>query len=47
MGHPHPGPAAEQLHLLIEGALVRGASQDGHRPALAARDLAVLVLDNG
>lgn len=47
LGHTHPERAAEQLHLLIEGTLVRGASQDGQHPAMAARDLAALVLDNG
>jgi AcrR family transcriptional regulator len=45
LGHPDPNGAAEQLHLLIEGTLVRGASAGGRQPALAARDLAVLVLD--
>ena len=44
MGHADPKAAAEQLHLLIEGTLVRGASQDGRHPARAARDLAALVL---
>jgi AcrR family transcriptional regulator len=47
LGHAHPDRAAEQLHLLIEGTLVRGASQDGRHPALAARDLAAVVLDQG
>lgn len=46
LGHPDPEWAAEHLHLLIEGTLVRGASQNGHHPALAARDLAARVLDN-
>ena len=45
MGHPSPAPAAEQLHLLIEGALVMGATQDGQHPARAARDLAAAILD--
>ena len=39
-----PERAAERLHLLIEGALVMGATQDGQHPALAARDLAAVVL---
>jgi AcrR family transcriptional regulator len=43
-GHPRPAYAAEQLHLLIEGSLVAGATQDGRHPARAARDLAALVL---
>lgn len=45
LGHTDPKRAAEQLHLLIEGTLVRGASQDGRHPARAARELAALVLD--
>ena len=45
MGHSDPKRAAEQLHLLIEGTLVRGASQDGRHPARDARGLAALVLD--
>lgn len=45
MGHPHPERAAEQLHLLIEGTLVVGATQDGQHPGRAARDLAAVVLD--
>ncbi|WP_109506965.1 TetR/AcrR family transcriptional regulator [Nocardioides speluncae] len=45
LGHRRPARAAEQLHLLIEGTLVMGATQDGQRPARAARDLAALVLD--
>jgi AcrR family transcriptional regulator len=45
LGHPDPERAAEQLHLLIEGTLVRGASQGDRRPARTARDLAALVLD--
>jgi AcrR family transcriptional regulator len=44
LGHERPERAAEQLHLLIEGTLVMGATQDGHHPASAARDLAALVL---
>jgi AcrR family transcriptional regulator len=45
MGHPSPAPAAEQLHLLIEGALVMGATHDGQHPARAARALAAAILD--
>ena len=45
LGHDRPEHAAEQLHLLIEGTLVMGATQDGHHPARAARELAVVVLD--
>jgi AcrR family transcriptional regulator len=44
MGHPDPQRAAEQLHLLIEGTLVMGATHDGRHPARAARALAATVL---
>jgi len=44
MGHADPVRAAEQLHLLIEGTLVMGATQDGEHPARTARDLAAVVL---
>jgi len=43
-GHAQPERAAEQLHLLIEGTLVMGATQDGQHPARAARNLAAIVL---
>jgi AcrR family transcriptional regulator len=45
MGQPNPENAAEQLHLLIEGTLVMGATQDAQHPARAARDLAAAILD--
>lgn len=45
LGHTDRKRAVEQLHLLIEGTLVRGASEDGRHPARAARDLAAVVLD--
>jgi hypothetical protein len=45
MGHARPEHAAEQLHLLIEGTLVMGATRDGHHPGRVARDLAAAVLD--
>ena len=45
MGHARPDSAAEQLHLLIEGTLVMGATHDSDHPGRAARDLAALVLD--
>jgi hypothetical protein len=45
MGHTSREHAAEQLHLLIEGTLVIGATQDGQHPARAARDLAAAILD--
>jgi hypothetical protein len=44
IGHPRPEQAADQLHLLIEGTLVMGATQNHQHPARAARDLAALVL---
>ncbi len=43
-GHGQPERAAEQLHLLIEGTLVMGATQDNQHPARAARDLAAVVI---
>lgn len=45
MDHPHPERTAEQLHLLIEGALVRGAGQSGRHPGLAAQELAAIAID--
>ena len=47
MDHADPERAADQLHLLIEGTLVMGATQDERHPARAARDLAALVLGSG
>jgi hypothetical protein len=43
MGHGRPERAAEQLHLLIEGTLVMGATQDSHHPGRASRDLAASI----
>jgi len=43
-GHDDPGRAAEQLHLLVEGTLVMGATQDEHHPGRNARVLAALVI---
>lgn len=45
LGHARPEHAAEQLHLLIEGTLVMGATQTQQHPARAARNLAAIVLD--
>jgi AcrR family transcriptional regulator len=45
LGHASPARGAEQLHLLIEGTLVMGATQDGQHPARAARDLAAAILE--
>jgi AcrR family transcriptional regulator len=44
MDHADPERAAEQLHLLIEGTLVAGATQGKAHPALAARELAAVVI---
>jgi AcrR family transcriptional regulator len=44
LGHARPERAAEQLHLLIEGTLVMGATQDNQHPGRAARDLAAIIL---
>jgi AcrR family transcriptional regulator len=44
MGHADPDRAAEQLHLLIEGTLVAGATQGKEHPARAARELAAVVI---
>ncbi|MEV5967599.1 TetR/AcrR family transcriptional regulator [Kribbella sp. NPDC051952] len=41
---PHPEATAEQLHLLIEGTLVMGTTQDSPHPARAARALAATIL---
>lgn len=46
LGHPHPGPAADQLVVLINGALAIGATRPHSRPALAARQLAEQLLGN-
>ena len=45
LGHARPAHAAEQLHLLIEGVLVVGATHDGEHPARVARELAAIILD--
>jgi AcrR family transcriptional regulator len=45
LGHASPERGAEQLHLLIEGTLVMGATQDGQHPARAARDVAAAILE--
>jgi AcrR family transcriptional regulator len=44
LGHDRPERAAEQLHLLIEGTLVMGATRNGDHPARAARELVAVVL---
>jgi AcrR family transcriptional regulator len=44
MGCDDPERAAEQLHLLIEGTLVMGATQGNEHPARAAREMATVIL---
>lgn len=44
LGHPEPAHAAEQLHLLMDGALAAGAVRTGDRAARTARELATAVL---
>lgn len=44
MGQPRPARVAEQLHLLIEGTLVMGATGDAQHPGRAARELAAAIL---
>jgi hypothetical protein len=44
LGHPAPGRAADQLVLLIDGALVGAGSHAGAHPGRSARELAELVL---
>jgi AcrR family transcriptional regulator len=45
LGHNHPEDAAAQLHLLIEGTLVMGATHDSTHPGRAAREIAAAILD--
>lgn len=44
LDHPRPEPAAEQLLLLIDGALAVGATRPDTHPAAAARQLADQVI---
>lgn len=44
LGHPQSRPAADQLVVLINGALAVGATRPRGRPALAARRLAEQIL---
>lgn len=46
-GHADPGLAADQLVVLINGALAVGVTRPQTHPALAARQLAEQVLDTG
>lgn len=45
LNHPDPVTAADQLLLLIDGALAVGAARAGSHPAVAARQLAAQVID--
>lgn len=45
LGHGSPERAAEQLHLLIEGTLVMGATQGTYHAGRAARDIVAAILD--
>lgn len=45
LGHPDPAGGAQQLQVLLEGALAVGATRPDSHPARAARALAVHVLD--
>jgi AcrR family transcriptional regulator len=45
LGHPRPEHAADQLLLLIDGALAAGATRPQAGPAAAARELAGQILD--
>jgi hypothetical protein len=44
LGHRDPTRAADELHLLIEGALASGATRTDIRPARTAHALAAIVL---
>lgn len=46
-GHPAPSRAADQLVLLIDGALVGAVTRAGTHPGRSARELSELVLDSG
>ncbi|TDC51062.1 TetR/AcrR family transcriptional regulator [Jiangella ureilytica] len=47
LDHPRPAHAADQLLVLINGALAVGATRPGTLPAAAARELAEHLLDEG
>ncbi|MFB6524985.1 TetR/AcrR family transcriptional regulator [Streptomyces sp. NPDC056399] len=48
LGHPHPGFAADQLLILVDGLLATGAARAEDRPpAAAARELAEYIVDAG
>ncbi len=45
LGHPNASHAADQLLLLIDGALAAAATRPDSHPASAARELAAQILD--
>ncbi|MEV1177939.1 hypothetical protein AB0J09_57075, partial [Nonomuraea sp. NPDC049784] len=45
LGHPSPGFGADQLLVLIDGVLAHAVTRPAARPALAARALAQVVVD--
>ncbi|GAA2170978.1 MULTISPECIES: TetR/AcrR family transcriptional regulator [Glycomyces] len=45
LGHPRPALGADQLLMLIDGAMAAGATRTGTDPAAAARELAAVVID--
>src|SRR4051812_49309565 len=45
LGHPDPEFAADQLLVLVDGVLAHGATRADAHPALAAKALAALLLD--
>jgi len=46
-GHPDAEFGADQLLVLIDGALAHGVTRPDAHPALAARDMADMLLDRG
>ncbi|MFD8482888.1 TetR/AcrR family transcriptional regulator [Kitasatospora sp. NPDC059673] len=47
LGHPRPDRAADQLLLLIDGALAAAATRPDTDPVASARELAVQILEAG
>ncbi len=46
LGHPEPGRAADQILVLLDGALVLGVIRPDSHPARTVRSLAEHILDN-
>ena len=44
LGHPDPALAATQLVVLIDGIMVQAVTRPESRPALAAKDMAALLM---